>query len=243
MEVDSGQEIWEDEEVVLGFDDDGEGIEDNEEAAWPLLRALLKQQLSKKASPRVLDFGCGTGQLALDLASKDGFTVVGLDRSRRMIARARERQHPHLAFQQGTLDDLASAGLFDAVASSLVLPFIEGLELCCQQLTEPIAPGGTLAFATFNPDFVAWQTESGTGLFVEKDDGLHIVLEKREARVFVRSAREHEDILAELGFSKLAECYLVFSGDISARSPGLPLEKPVPRFLVMSFKKLTEERS
>ena len=48
------------------------------------------QRLAAMAKSPVLELGCGTGRVALPLA-KSGVTVIGVDRSDSMLARARER--------------------------------------------------------------------------------------------------------------------------------------------------------
>jgi len=63
---------------------------------WENARTLGKrdvpfwERLARQARTPVLELGCGTGRITLPLA-KAGITVVGLDRSESMLARARKR--------------------------------------------------------------------------------------------------------------------------------------------------------
>ncbi|HUB26680.1 MAG TPA: glycosyltransferase [Tepidisphaeraceae bacterium] len=63
---------------------------------------------------RVLEVGCGRGDLLAALRPADG---VGVDFSREMIARAQAR-HPHLKFIEADAHDLELAGPFDAIILS-----------------------------------------------------------------------------------------------------------------------------
>ena len=55
--------------------------------------------LDPQPGERVLDLGCGTGELAAKIAER-GATVVGLDADHNMIEQARER-FPHVQFVVG----------------------------------------------------------------------------------------------------------------------------------------------
>ncbi len=63
----------------------------------------------------MLDAGCGTGRVGIELASR-GFTVTGVDADAGMLAAAR-RKAPELPWVQADLADLGPepAGPFDAV--------------------------------------------------------------------------------------------------------------------------------
>jgi SAM-dependent methyltransferase len=76
---------------------------------------------------RVLDLGCGAGDVAFvaaDLVGPDG-SVVGVDRSPEALARARlragQRGLAQVQFVEGDLDDPAPGGPFDAIVERLIL--------------------------------------------------------------------------------------------------------------------------
>ena len=56
---------------------------------------------------RVLDLGCGAGQLALHLATAGAAEVIGIDLSERMLKLARaERAHPRVSYQRVAIEDV-----------------------------------------------------------------------------------------------------------------------------------------
>lgn len=107
--------------------------------------------VERYAPRRVLDAGCGTGRVAIELARR-GVEVVGVDLDPAMLGRARE-QAPD---QRWVLADLAELGLRDddgapsrfdvVVAPGNVLIFVApGTEaIVVDRLAAHVAPGGHL---------------------------------------------------------------------------------------------------
>ncbi|PYM82357.1 MAG: SAM-dependent methyltransferase [Candidatus Rokuibacteriota bacterium] len=106
---------------------------------------------------RVLDLGCGAGQLARHLAATGAAEVVGVDASERMLALARaEWAHPRVTYWHGTIEKVAfPPARFDLVVSSLVLHYVEDYQGLVQRIAEWLAPGGVLAYSTEHPIFTA----------------------------------------------------------------------------------------
>jgi len=107
---------------------------------------------------QVLDVGCGTGTLALDVQQHVGATgrVVGIDPGKEQITRARAkaaRRHMPIAFQIGVIEQLAFPDqTFDAVLSTLMMHHLPA-SLKAQGLAEiarVLKPGGRLVIADFN---------------------------------------------------------------------------------------------
>ena len=121
------------------------------------LREMFANDLELQAGDRVLDVGCGTGQLAMIFAERVAPTgsVAGIDAAPEMIkratSRARKQQLP-IAFQVAFAQRLPFPnGSFHAVASTLVLHHVaeDDRQAAVQEMHRVLKPGGRLLIAEF----------------------------------------------------------------------------------------------
>ncbi|MGF1676328.1 MAG: class I SAM-dependent methyltransferase [Rivularia sp. (in: cyanobacteria)] len=82
----------------------------------------LLQLLNPQSKERILDLGCGTGQLTAKIAEK-GAEVIGIDSAPEMIEKARQN-YPQLHFQIADATNFHISQLVDAVFSNAVLHWI-----------------------------------------------------------------------------------------------------------------------
>ena len=102
--------------------------------------ADLVEVLDPQADERVLDLGCGTGQLSAQIAAT-GAEVVGIDLSAEMIEAARE-QFPGLSFAVGDARDFSFAEPFDAVFSNAALHWVKPPEAALACIVACLGQGG-----------------------------------------------------------------------------------------------------
>jgi len=99
---------------------------------------------------RILDVGCGEGQIARALAAA-GAAVTGIDPTRRNIDVALERGGGP-EYRIGSADDLPyGAGEFDAVVACLVFEHIDALDQSIAEVARVLEPGGMFAFFLNHP--------------------------------------------------------------------------------------------
>jgi 2-polyprenyl-3-methyl-5-hydroxy-6-metoxy-1,4-benzoquinol methylase len=91
---------------------------------------------------RVLDVGCGHGELAQDVAARAGAVVFGMDINEKSIAVAKERHaHPDVTYQVGdVLHDLPDDARFDVIILSNVLEHLPARPDFLRQLVERYIP-------------------------------------------------------------------------------------------------------
>jgi SAM-dependent methyltransferase len=116
----------------------------------PLMQRFL-DDLSLAAGSRVLDVGCGTGDvtlLAADIVGPSGY-VLGVDRSTEALggARLRARGYSQVKFVQDDIAAFQSADAFDAVIGRLVLIHQPDPAAVVQHLAKLVRPGGVIGFA------------------------------------------------------------------------------------------------
>ena len=124
---------------------------------WRELRQRTATLARMQPGEQVLDVGCGTGTLAIEVQSRVGTAgrVAGVDPGTQQIARARAkaaRRHVPIEFQIGVIEQLPFPDqTFDVVLSTLMMHHLPA-SLKSQGLAEIVRvlkPGGRLVIADF----------------------------------------------------------------------------------------------
>jgi len=124
---------------VTGNSWDSSLYEDRHSFVWHS-GASLVDLLRPEPGQRILDLGCGTGQLTAKIA-ESGALVTGLDSSTSMIAQAR-RNFPALKFVLADVRDFRFDHTFDAVFSNAVLHWVHEAEAAARCVAQALRPGG-----------------------------------------------------------------------------------------------------
>ncbi len=154
-----------------------------------LIERILREEGA--GGPRtLLDLGCGTGNHALPLAQR-GHTVVGVDQSEAMIARAREKsaglpEASRLEFRQGDIRDVDLHRRFDAVVMMFtVLGYMHDrgdVDLALRTARRHLGPGGLFIFDIWN----------GLAVVADKPRPREVAVEDQSAKI-VRKTRVQLD--------------------------------------------------
>lgn len=133
------------------------GLDIHGEATF--LMQLFAEQLTTlapEAGPRVLDAGCGTGRIAIELARR-GCQIVGVDLDEEMLQQARKKA-PTLAWHQGDLSTITLNHAFDGIvlAGNVMIYLTPGTEAAVvANMARHLTPGGLLV-AAFELTPPAW---------------------------------------------------------------------------------------
>lgn len=130
------------------YDWNAKDYEKNSQAQQKWARELIAN-LNLTGAEDILDLGCGDGKVTAEIASLVGDgSVVGVDSSRQMIARAKEKypqnQHPNLSFQVMDASDLSFEGCFDLAFSNAVLHWVKNHKPVVEGLYKSLRVGGKI---------------------------------------------------------------------------------------------------
>ncbi|TVX96517.1 methyltransferase domain-containing protein [Cohnella terricola] len=103
---------------------------------------IVKEWLKPVKGERIIDFGCGTGDLAARISGM-GAEVVGVDISPEMVERARSK-FPNITFMCADGMGWRSEQSYDAVFSNAALHWMKEPETAIQSMTSGLVPGGRL---------------------------------------------------------------------------------------------------
>ena len=115
---------------------------------------VFYQRLGIAPGTKLLDVGCGAGQLAL-IAARAGAKVIGCDIATNWLEQARTRaaaEGLEITFEEGDAEALPyEDAQFDAVTNMFGAMFAPRPELVAAELTRVCRPGGIIAMANWTP--------------------------------------------------------------------------------------------
>ena len=95
---------------------------------------------------KVVDLGCGTGELTLELKRKlSGSTVLGIDSSAAMLERAAVFREDGLTFAKGEIEGFSEKGTIDLLFSNAALQWVPDHAELLRRLVAALRPGGQIA--------------------------------------------------------------------------------------------------
>lgn len=168
---------------------DAELYEARHSFVWQLGEGVV-ELLDAKPGERILDLGCGTGQLTNKIA-ESGTEVTGLDASPEMIGQARQN-YPQLKFVLQNAATMDFDQEFDAVFSNAALHWMLDAEAVARGIARALRRGGR---------FVAEM--GGKGNIARIEAAIESVLSRRgirpERRTWYPSLGEYAALLERCG--------------------------------------------
>jgi SAM-dependent methyltransferase len=199
---DRPQNIYDDSRFFAGYSQ-----LDRFQSGWgrAMEHASFVELLGDVVGRRVLDLGCGAGQLAYYLADAGAAQVLGIDASERMLDVARARwAHPRVSYRRESMEEADfSPGACDLVVSSLALHYVRDYAGLVGRVARWLTPGGLLVFSTEHPIYTARGSADGRAI---GPDGIRVAWTLdhyaeeglREHRWFVPGVRRHHRTLSTL---------------------------------------------
>src|SRR5271155_327204 len=148
------QNIYDNPEFFEGYSRLSRSVEGLDGAAeWPALKALVPELRDL----RVVDLGCGFGWFCRWAREQGAASVLGLDVSEKMLARARtETGDLAVTYQIADLERLdLPAAAFDLAYSALALHYLENLDGMLTVVHRALRSGGSLVFSAEDPMMTA----------------------------------------------------------------------------------------
>ena len=104
----------------------------------------LLSLVNKREGLRVVDLGCGTGELTAQLAeSLPNSETLGIDNSEEMLGRAQAYARPGLSFRPASIEEVD--GAWDLIFSNAALQWVDDHVALIPHLMGMLRPGGQLA--------------------------------------------------------------------------------------------------
>ena len=110
-------------------------------------RELILKTISELPKPeKILDAGCGIGELCLELSLKyPSAEITGIDPSSKMIERAKQGfSSKNIKYICGHTENLRENQLFDLIVSTNAFPYVEDKPKFLSELKTRLKPGGRI---------------------------------------------------------------------------------------------------
>lgn len=151
--------------------------------------------LSPKTGEKILDVGCGTGDLAYQI-SQAGAEVVGIDSAASMIQQARLK-YPALKFEVADARKMQFINRFDAVFSNAALHWMQPPDAVLNSIWLALKPGGRFIAEFGGKNNVGTITMAITSAARE----LNCLLSMQDSPWYLPSIGEYTALMEENGFT------------------------------------------
>ena len=173
-----------------GYDCWAASYDDKDPSTW-LDEPFLLKHLHPFPGCRILDVGCGTGRYLRQL-TPFRYRIIGLDLSRKMLARAKQYLGPRtdICLVQASAGTLPFKPFtFDRIMSGLVIDHMASAEQWFREISSMLTMGGQAVVAAVHPDMqrlTGWDIEIQSG----KDEAIHIPGHIHEVEHLLTAARD-----------------------------------------------------
>ena len=134
----------------------------------PRWRAFLVSRIGARPADTILDVATGTAAVAVELTSRYGCSVVGVDQSEEMLGEGRRRiaasgLETRIELVQARAEELPfEAATFDGLTFTYLLRYVEDPAATLCELARVVRPGGRMAMLEFSiprhaPARLAWE--------------------------------------------------------------------------------------
>lgn len=154
----------------------------------------LLELLDPKAGEKILDLGCGTGDLAKKIADYQ-VEVIGIDKSQNMIMQALVK-FPEIEFIVGDATDLPYHNSFDAVFSNATLHWVKAPKQALSSIYSSLKNGGRF-IAEFGGK---GNVQTITDEIIKQIKELGYDYQKEDFPWYYPSIGEYSTLMEELGF-------------------------------------------
>ncbi|MDY7014892.1 MAG: class I SAM-dependent methyltransferase [Cyanobacteriota bacterium] len=171
--------------------------ESKHEFVWHYGSELI-ELLAPQPDERILDLGCGTGQLTQQIAAS-GAIAIGIDNSPSAIARAKEN-YPHLQFLVAEGTNFSVEEPFDAVFSNAALHWMKNAQGVIRCIWQALNPGGRFVAEFGGKGNVRQIVAALETVFGERDRGAARALATACNPWYFPSIGEYATLLEQQGF-------------------------------------------
>jgi SAM-dependent methyltransferase len=154
MEINVAQNIYDNPDFFAGYSQLPRQVHGLDGAPeWPAVQAMLPALTGK----HVADLGCGFGWASRWMRAQGAVSVLGLDLSQNMIARAKvDTTDPAIEYRLADLETLElPEAAFDLVYSALSFHYVQDFRRLACMIHKALVPGGHLVFTIEHPIFMA----------------------------------------------------------------------------------------
>ncbi len=162
----------------------------------------LAALLQPSSFARVVDLGCGDGELTAGLTDRLGAgEAIGIDSSTAMLERAAKHERVGLRFERGDLAEWTGDHEYDLVFANASLQWVPDHETVLARWTDALKPGGQLAVQVpSNGTHASHQVANEVGATEPFLSAMGGSVPVDPSAVYVLTPERYAELLFDLGF-------------------------------------------